>query len=142
MKNARRRAAFSLLEMLVVVIIMGLLVALVAPRLLDKVGASKVTTTKAQIQNLATCVESFYMDVGRYPTQDEGLTVLVKPPLSPEDAKKWKGPYPEKDMVPQDAWGHAFEYVHDEAGRFRIRSLGADGRTGGEDENADLDNRT
>jgi len=135
------RRAFSLLEMLVVVIIMGLLVALVAPRILDNVGKSKVQTTKAQIELLSSGVSRFYLDMGRYPTDQEGLRVLIEKPAS-DDAEQWDGPYLEKDTLPEDGWGRPFEYEPGDDGRFIVRSLGADGRPGGSGENADLDNRT
>lgn len=139
-----RRRGFSLLEMLVVVIIMGLLVALVAPRVLSNVGKAKVKTTRAQIELLSGAVNQFYLDVGRYPSAEEGLEVLLEEP-SGEAAQKWEGPYLEKDAIPRDGWDRPFEYIPPGDGdndRFIIRSLGADGRPGGEDENADIDNRS
>lgn len=140
----RRRRAFSLLEMLVVVIIMGLLVALVAPRILGNVGQARVKTTRAQIELLSGAVSQFYLDVGRYPTAEEGLEVLLQAP-SGDAAAKWSGPYLEKDDIPRDGWGNDFEYLppgEQDNNRFIIRSYGADGRPGGENENADLDNRS
>ncbi len=135
------RSGFSLIEMLVVLIIMGLIAALVAPRLMGNVGKSKVRTTKAQIQSLSVAISEFYLDMGRYPAQEEGLSVLVKSPAG-SDSEKWDGPYIEKDTIPKDGWSHNFEYVLPDDGRFIVRSLGADGKVGGENENADLDNRT
>ncbi len=137
----RSRRGFSLLEMLVVLIIMGLLVALVGPRVLDNVGKSKVKTTTAQIELLSGALAQFYLDVGRYPTAEEGLDVLLTAP-SGDDASKWDGPYLQKNSVPMDGWGNAFEYRTDvEPWPFVLRSLGADGKPGGEGENADLSNR-
>jgi len=139
-RTHRRRAGFSLLELLVALIILGLLVTLVAPRLLDNIGRGRVTTTQTQIANLASAVSQFYLDVGRYPTEEEGLAVLLRPPQGPE-AEKWSGPYLETNFVPQDAWGRDFQYILEPDGRYLIRSLGADGRPGGEGDNAELDNR-
>ena len=137
------RKGFSLLEMLVVVIIMGLLVALVAPRIIGEVGKATVKTTKAQVELLSGAVNRFYLDVKRYPTQEEGLRVLLERPAEASAAERWNGPYLEKDEVPKDGWGRDFIYeIRSEDGAFLIRSLGADGRPGGEGENADLDNRT
>ncbi|TVQ31703.1 MAG: type II secretion system protein GspG [Phycisphaeraceae bacterium] len=135
-----RRGGFSLLELLVALIILGLLVTLVAPRLLDNIGQGRVTTTRTQIANLSSAVSQFYLDVGRYPTEEEGLEALLRAPQGPE-AEKWSGPYLETNYVPQDAWGREFHYILEPDGRYLIRSLGADGRPGGEGDNAELDNR-
>jgi len=132
---------FSLLEMLVVLVIMGLLVALVLPRVAGNIGKGKVQTTRAQIELLASAVNQFMLDVGRYPTQEEGLEALLHRPEG-VDETLWDGPYLEKDFVPKDGWGREFLYLLDDGGRFVIRSLGADGKPGGEGENADLDNRS
>lgn len=133
--------AFSLMEILIVLIIIGLLAAIVLPRLAQNIGKGRVQTTKAQIASLSTSVESFYAEVGRYPTEQEGLILLITKPVDPDTASKWRGPYLEKDSLPKDGWGRDFLYTFDEHGRFVIRSLGADGKPGGEGENADLDNR-
>lgn len=139
-----RRAGFTLFEMIIVVAILGLLVALVAPRLTGNLEKSKVTVTKTQIANLSTSIEQFYLEVGRYPSQEEGLEALVERPQSvPEE--KWNGPYTEKDVLPRDGWDRPFEYdpPNDENhNRYIVRSLGADGQPGGEKTNSDLTNRT
>lgn len=139
-----RRPGFTLFEMIIVVAILGLLVALVAPRLTGNLEKSKITATKTQIANLSTSIEQFYLEIGRYPSSEEGLESLIQRPQSvPED--KWKGPYTEKDILPRDAWDRPFEYEPpSEANnnRYIVRSLGADGRTGGESADADLTNRT
>lgn len=138
----RRRAAaraFSLLEILIVLAIMGLLAALVASRLTGTFGQSQVKATKVQLQSLTASVERFRTDVQRYPTEQEGLQSLVTKPL---DAEGWAGPYLDKNVVPTDAWKRPFIYRTDDTFGFRIVSLGADGKEGGEGENADLDNRS
>ncbi|MCB9838788.1 MAG: type II secretion system major pseudopilin GspG [Phycisphaeraceae bacterium] len=138
------RAGFTLFEMIIVIAILGLLVALVAPRLTGNLEKSKVTTTKTQIANLSASIEQFYLEVGRYPTSDEGLAALIARPQSvPEE--KWNGPYTEKDVLPRDGWDRPFEYdppSDSNNNRYVIRSLGADGLPGGEKTNADLTNRT
>lgn len=134
------RAGFSLIEMLVVLIIIGLIAALVAPRVFEGLRTSKVKATRAQIELLAGAVEHFALDMGRVPTAQEGLAALLARPQS-EDADKWRGPYLKKDFVPDDGWGHPFQYTTDDAWGFVIRSLGADGRVGGDGDNTDLDNR-
>ncbi|RMH25352.1 MAG: type II secretion system protein GspG [Planctomycetota bacterium] len=136
----RAGRGFSLLEMIIVLVLMALLAALVVPRLTGVLGKNKARATRVQIELLAGAVERFNLDVGRYPTAEEGLAALVeRPPTVEEDA--WDGPYTEKNFVPKDGWGHDFLYRYDEDGRYLIVSLGADGRPGGDGENADLDNR-
>ncbi len=141
--SARRARArgFSLLEMIIVLVLMGLLAALVAPRLTGILGKNKVRTTKVQVEMLASAVERFNLDVGRYPTAQEGLMALVERPQDiPEDT--WDGPYTEKDFVPKDGWGRDFTYEIGENSRFIVKSFGADGSPGGDNDNADIDNRT
>ena len=138
------RAGFSLIELLFVIAIIGLLVALVAPRLAGAFGGGQIRTTEAQLSQLSSAVEQFRLDVGRLPTQEEGLRALL---VRPEgvSADLWKG-YLEKDVLPKDGWGNEFIYsritdgssVHD----FVIISYGADGQQGGEGDNRDLSNRT
>jgi general secretion pathway protein G len=133
-----RGRAFTLLEMLIVLAILGLLAALVVPRLGGKVQEAQVQTTITQINSLAGSVEQFAIDIGRYPTAEEGLQALVERPASiPGD--RWDGPYLQKNFVPDDQWGRPFVYELQE-GRYIIRSLGADGQPGGEGFDADLDN--
>jgi len=140
-KLARTVRAFTLIELLVVLVIIGLLVALVAPRVVENVGQSKVDTTKAQLLLLDTAVQQFQLHMGRLPTPEEGLAVLLSRPQG-EGSDAWKGPYLQRDRVPVDGWGQPFEYAFDENNRFVIRSLGADQRPGGDGEAADLDNRS
>ncbi|MBL0928104.1 MAG: type II secretion system major pseudopilin GspG [Phycisphaerales bacterium] len=135
---ARGRSGFTLLEMLLVVVIIGMLAALVFTNL-GRVGSeSKVKITRTQIEALATMVERFKLDVGRYPTKEEGLKALVEKPAGVEG---WNGPYGGKKTLPKDGWGRDFVYDTDATFGFVIRSLGADSKPGGEGENADLDNR-
>jgi len=137
---AERAGGFTLLEMIIVVAIIGLLAALVMPRLVGQLGESKVETTRAQIELLSSAVTQYYVDVGTYPSEREGLGALI---TRPQDAEEWNGPYLEKDSVPRDAWGNEFVYeMPEESDRFIIRSLGADGKPGGDGAAADLDNRT
>jgi len=135
------RRGFSLLEMLAVLVIIGLLAAIVAPTIIGKLGSSRVKTTKAQMMMLENAIYQFQMDMGRIPTPEEGLNVLLERPTS-TDAEKWNGPYLERDYVPVDGWGNAFEYDFDEHERFILRSTGADGKIGGTGDNADLNSRS
>ncbi len=131
----RRQAGFTLLELLIVVIILGLLAALVGPRLFGTLGKAKRQVAKTQIELLAGALDQFRLDVGRYPTTDEGLEALVTPP---EGLERWNGPYLEKG-VPKDPWGHPYVYKSPgEHGEYEIISLGLDGQPGGSGEDADI----
>lgn len=134
------RRGFSLLEMIIVLVLMGLLAALVVPRLTGVLSKNKARATRVQIQLLASAVERYNLDVGQYPTAEQGLGALVTRPQDVEP-ESWDGPYTEKNFVPKDSWGRDFVYRFDKDGRFLIESLGADGRPGGDGDNADLDNR-
>ena len=124
---------FTLLEMLVVLAIIGLLVALVGPQLLGRLDASKITTTETQIRMLRTSLDTLRLDIGRYPTTEEGLRLLVKEPGDPELRVKWRGPYLEGD-VPNDAWGHPYNYAYTGVGQppFALYSYGAEGKPSGD----------
>ncbi len=137
---------FTLIEILIVVIIIGLLAALVAPRLVGKLTESKEKIARQQIAMLSTALDLFRADVGRYPTTEEGLEALVKrPDTIPAD--KWKGPYLRQPKIPLDPWGHPYLYYGPEDPKtkekgvdYLILSLGADGKEGGDGENRDLSN--
>jgi general secretion pathway protein G len=135
MEKRRRKAGFTLIELLVVMLILGLLAALVGPKLFGKVGKSKIKAAKAQIALLEDALDTFRLDVGRYPTTEEGLQALVE---QPSGVEKWDGPYLKK-KVPKDPWGHDYVYkCPGEHGDYDLYSLGADGQEGGEGENADV----
>jgi general secretion pathway protein G len=135
-KQERRRNGFTLIELLIVMIILGLLAALVAPKMFQKVGSSKQKAAKAQIAMLGTALDAFRLDVGRYPTREEGLDALRRSP----GLSHWDGPYLPKD-VPLDPWGNRYVYASPgEHGDYDLFSYGADGQIGGEGENADVTN--
>lgn len=135
------RRAFTLMEMLLVIAIIGLLAALVVPQLAKSRQETKINTTKAQLSLLTTAVNQFYNDCNRYPTEAEGLAALV---TKPQGLDQWNGPYLEKKVVPKDGFGRDFVYKLDKEYGFEIKSLGADGKEGGEPKSADADisNRT
>ncbi len=130
---------FTLLEMLVVLVIIGMLVSLVGPRLFSKVDSSKVQTAATQIKLLRGAVETMRLDIGVYPTSEQGLSMLVSQPADDNLRKRWRGPYLE-DALPDDPWGHPYQYVVPgmDSKPFTIYSFGADGKAGGEGNDADI----
>jgi general secretion pathway protein G len=133
----RREAGFTLIELMIVLFILGLLAALVAPRLMGRVGMAKQKSAQAQIQLLATALDIFHLDVGRYPTDEEGLKALRE---NPGSLPSWGGPYLDKS-VPKDPWGRDYQYkCPGEHGPYDLSSLGADGVAGGDGENLDITN--
>jgi general secretion pathway protein G len=140
------RKGFTLIEILIVVIIIGLLAALVAPRLVGKLTESKEKIAKQQIAMLSTAVELFRADVGRYPTTQEGLEALIKKPESVPD-NLWKGPYIKGNKLPLDPWGNPYHYfgpddpkTKEKGVDYLIISYGSDGKEGGEGEAKNISN--
>ena len=135
MTSNRRRCGFTLLELLVVMVIIGLLAAYVGPKYFSQIGKSEVKTAKAQIVGFEKALQNYRLDVGRYPTTEQGLAALTS---RPPNVAKWDGPYLEKS-VPRDPWGRAYIFVSPgEHGDFDLISLGRDGRVGGEGEDGDV----
>lgn len=136
MKGTRQRG-FTLLELLVVMVIIGLLAAYVGPRYFAQIGKSEVKTAKAQIVALEKALDQYRIDVGHYPTTEQGLAALT---ARPANESKWDGPYLSK-AVPLDPWGHPYVYKSPgDHGEIDIISYGRDGRPGGEGEDADIGN--
>ena len=131
-QTLRLQAGFTLVELLIVIVIIGLLGSLVAPEMFSKVGSSKQSTAKAQMQMLETSLDTYYLDIGEYPSSLSELRSSEKP--------GWDGPYIRKD-IPNDPWGNP--YLLDVPGSngapYTLRSLGKDGRQGGEGENEDIE---
>jgi general secretion pathway protein G len=131
----KRERGFTLIELMIVIIILGLLAALVGPKLFGKVGAAKQKAAKAQIELFGTALDALRLDVGRYPTTDEGLKSLREKPSGMEN---WKGPYLPKE-IPNDPWGKPYIYKSPgEHGDYDLMSYGLDGTQGGEGENEDV----
>jgi general secretion pathway protein G len=138
--NGKRqsRRGFTMVELMAVLIILGLLAAVVVKNFVGQVDRGRVVTTKASLRQLHTAVNQFQMDNGRWPTEDEGLNILIQPPT---DVRNYPaGGYIETTAVPKDAWNRdfIFELMPESGKPFVIKSLGADGQVGGEGYNADL----
>ena len=135
----RKSQGFTLLEMLVVLVIIGLLAGLVGPRLFTKVDAAIVQTAKTQIKMFKGSLETLRLDIGRFPTTEEGLSILRLMPTDATINSFWKGPYLD-EAVPLDPWNRPYQY--DELGSdmnpFALYSLGADGQLGGIEYDADI----
>lgn len=132
---SHRPRGFTLLELLVVMVIIGLLAGYVGPKFFGQIGKSEVKAARAQIDALTKSLDQYRIDVGRYPSTEQGLAVLV---ARPGDEPKWAGPYLSK-AVPKDPWGNDYQYRSPgEHGDYDLLSLGRDGRPGGEGEDADL----
>jgi len=136
-KSMADKAGFTLLEMLVVLVIMGLLAGLVGPQLLSRVDTSKVSAASTQARILKASLETMRLDVGRFPTKEEGLELLNKTPKDERLARRWHGPYLSED-VPMDPWGNPYVYAPESDTTILLYSLGADGQPGGEGTNADV----
>ncbi|MBI2318087.1 MAG: type II secretion system major pseudopilin GspG [Betaproteobacteria bacterium] len=133
----RAQAGFTLLELLVVMVIIGLLAGYVGPRYFSQVGKSQVKTARAQLDALEKALDQYRLDIGRYPVAEQGLTALV---ARPANEPKWDGPYLKKS-VPPDPWGNAYLYKFPgEHGEYDLLSLGKDGQPGGTGEAADITN--
>ena len=131
-----KNEGFTLIELLVVMIIIGLLAALVGPRMFSKVGKSKQAAAKAQIEMFGTALDAFRLDVGRYPTTEEGLKALIEKPAGVEN---WDGPYLRKKVIPLDPWGRPYHYKSPgDHGEYDLFSYGRDGIPGGKGEDADI----
>lgn len=133
-QELNNQRGFSLIELLIVMVILGLLASLVGPKMFGKLGMAKQKTAKTQIEMLMTAMDSYRLDVGKYPSSQEGLDALVEN----SGSDKWAGPYLQKG-VPNDPWDNPYNYQNPgEHGEIDIFSYGADGQSGGDGENADV----
>lgn len=136
--GARKRpGGFTLIELLVVLVILGLLAGLVGPQVMKYLGTSKTKTAQLQIKDLGAALDLFRLEVGRYPSTEEGLTALVEPPQGTDS--RWNGPYLKKRTLPKDPWGFDYHYhFPGEQDIYDLYSLGADNAQGGSKEDADI----
>jgi len=137
-KRRRLQSGLTLFELLVVLVILALLATLIAPRVVGYLGRAKADIARAQAANIASSLELFYIDFGRYPQSDEGLTALMENPSSSEPGY-WRGPYFKDEIGLTDPWGRVYIYEADEAAQsFTVISLGRDGLEGGDGDDADI----
>ena len=136
------RKGFTLLEILVVVFILGILAAIVAPKIMGRTDEAKVTEAKVQIKDFETALKLYKLDNGSYPTTEQGLQALIDPPTAGDPPKHYrKGGYLEQKKVPLDSWDNPYVYISPGIhGDFDLSSLGADGKEGGEGYDADINN--
>jgi general secretion pathway protein G len=131
----RQAAGFTLLELLVVMVIIGLLAGIVAPQYFAQIGKSNAKVARAQIESFGQALDQYRLDVGQYPTSEQGLGALR---AAPQPAGRWQGPYLKRD-IPEDPWGRAYVYKRPgQHGDYDLISLGADGQPGGDGEAADV----
>jgi len=135
-RTSSTAGGFTLIELLVVLVILGLLAGVVGPQVMKYVGSSKTKTARLQIEDLAASLDLYRLEVGSYPTAEQGLEALV---VQPAEAANWNGPYLKKKVVPKDPWGFVYNYrAPGEHGAFDLFSFGADNAEGGDGENQDV----
>lgn len=132
----RHARGFTLIELLVVLVILGLLAAFAAPQVLNYLGRAKTDAARAQVQNIASILDLYRLDVGSYPSQQDGLEALLE---QPADAARWNGPYVKRRDALTDPWGRMYVYrFPGEHGAYDLYSLGADNGEGGDGEDQDI----
>jgi general secretion pathway protein G len=135
MRGRMKNHGFTLLELLVVIVIIGLLAGYVAPRYFSQVGKSEIQVARSQIESLEKALDQYRLDMRRYPSAEEGLEALV---AKPANAQTWSGPYLKK-AVPNDPWGRPYVYrTPGQKSEFEVVSYGRDGKPGGSGEDADI----
>ena len=134
--RVKNNSGFTLLELLVVLGIIALLAGIVGPQVMKHMGAAKTKAARVQIEDLSAALDMYKLDVGKYPTTEQGLVALVE---SPSDSKRWNGPYLRKTKVPQDPWVQDYHFASPgQHGKFDLYSYGADEKEGGEGEDQDI----
>jgi general secretion pathway protein G len=141
-RSKKKSRGFTLIELMVVIVILGILAGLVLPRFMGRTEEAKKTKARLQIENLEGALKLYKLDTGTYPTTEQGLEALVQKPSTGAVPKNWReGGYLEKMKVPEDPWGRPYVYMSPGIKNrdFDLKSLGADGEEGGEGENADIE---
>ena len=138
MKQANRSRGFTLIEIMVVMVILGLLVALVAPNIMGRGDEARVTAAEAQLRNISSALDLYRLDNSHYPSTEQGLDALVEKPSGSPEPSNWN-PEGYMNAIPKDPWGNEYQYVQPGSeGPYDLYSYGADGREGGEGVNADI----
>jgi general secretion pathway protein G len=131
-----REAGFTLIELMVVMVIIGVLAALIVPNVLERADEARATAAKTDVNNLVQALKLYKLDNQAYPTTEQGLQALVNKPATPPMPQNWK---PYLDKLPNDPWGRPYQYLNPGVkGEIDVMSFGADGQPGGEGKNADI----
>jgi len=144
MQQNKRKYGFTLIELLVVIVIIGVLAAVVGPRLFGRTEQGKIAAARAQIENLSMALDNYQLDNGNFPSTEQGLKALLERPSGKPSANNWRGPYLKTQEMPVDPWSSPYLYispgkVHPQW--YDLLSYGKDGREGGDGDNADIGNR-
>lgn len=139
-KKKGNERGFTLIELMVVIVILGILAGMIIPRIMGRPDEARTAKARLQIESMETALKLYKLDNGNYPTTEQGLQALVEPPATGSLVKNWRqGGYLEKGKLPKDPWDRDFVYISPGAhGDFDLSSLGADGEPGGEDKNKDI----
>jgi len=142
LRKKRGERGFTLIELMVVIVILGILAGLIIPRIMGRPDEARRAKARIQIESLETALKLYRLDNGSYPTTEQGLQALVEAPSAGQQAKNWRqGGYLERNKVPKDPWDKEFVYLSPGAhGDFDLSSLGADGEPGGDGKNKDINN--
>lgn len=136
MTTTKHSGGFTLIELLVVLAILGMLAGLVGPRVMKHLATAQTDTARLQVEDLGAALDLFYLENGRYPTTEEGLEALLQKPAGLD---KWNGPYLRKQKIPDDPWGHRYQYQSPgQNGAYDLFSYGADNAPGGEKNDQDI----
>lgn len=136
----KNQGGFTLIELMVVIVILGILAGMIVPRIMDRPEEARRTKAEIDIGAISQALKMYKVDNGNYPSMDQGLRALIELPQTGQLAKNWKGPYLDKGSVPKDPWENEYIYINPgmHGSDFDLMSYGADGELGGEDTNADI----